>query len=268
MIRRPTLPTWFVLILVTLLAQSASAFYSPQLGRWVNRDPLEYLDGMNFYGYVADNPLYYTDPLGLSKVTVIIKIRGKISKVLELSAEEAKRLLKRRTDDALKPKPDRKYTGEVFVNMPDRKSAKKLAKEVSPCNDAVRHPKNAQGHPPHYHPVKSRSPNGRPKTEGTPHIGDEYNGSSPAFMCIVRAMEEGADIAIDLTPIIGDLRDAPELFDALDDTIRITYTEAGRTVELRNKDKERRTRRLSSSVDTCMDRCEKPLSAGSLLPGR
>ena len=65
MIRRHTLSTWFVLILVTLLAQSASAFYSPQLGRWVNRDPIGYIGGYSLYGYVGGMPTYWLDPSGL-----------------------------------------------------------------------------------------------------------------------------------------------------------------------------------------------------------
>jgi RHS repeat-associated protein len=38
--------------------------YSPQLGRWLQRDPLGYVDGMNLYEYVAGGPVRYTDPLG------------------------------------------------------------------------------------------------------------------------------------------------------------------------------------------------------------
>ncbi len=39
--------------------------YSPQLGRFLQRDPLEYPDGYNLYQYVMSNPLNYTDPFGL-----------------------------------------------------------------------------------------------------------------------------------------------------------------------------------------------------------
>lgn len=39
--------------------------YSPQLGRWLQRDPLGYVDGPNLYGYGRSRPLSLVDPLGL-----------------------------------------------------------------------------------------------------------------------------------------------------------------------------------------------------------
>jgi RHS repeat-associated protein len=40
-------------------------FYSPALGRWINRDPLGEEGGVNLYGFVGNNPVNKTDPLGL-----------------------------------------------------------------------------------------------------------------------------------------------------------------------------------------------------------
>ncbi|MCO5069475.1 MAG: hypothetical protein M9910_12470, partial [Kiritimatiellae bacterium] len=40
-------------------------FYSPQLGRWLSRDPLEELGGFNLYGFVINNPMSTVDLLGL-----------------------------------------------------------------------------------------------------------------------------------------------------------------------------------------------------------
>ncbi len=40
--------------------------YSPTLGRWLQRDPLGYVDGVNLYNYAAANPTGYLDPLGLT----------------------------------------------------------------------------------------------------------------------------------------------------------------------------------------------------------
>ena len=40
--------------------------YHPTLGRWVVRDPVGYLDGVNLYQYCDTNPGYWLDPLGLA----------------------------------------------------------------------------------------------------------------------------------------------------------------------------------------------------------
>ena len=40
--------------------------YSPTLGRFLQRDPMLYIDGMNLYEYCRSNPIDYNDPTGLS----------------------------------------------------------------------------------------------------------------------------------------------------------------------------------------------------------
>lgn len=39
--------------------------YSPELGRWLERDPIGYVDGMSLYQYVGSSPSQFNDPYGL-----------------------------------------------------------------------------------------------------------------------------------------------------------------------------------------------------------
>jgi RHS repeat-associated protein len=39
-------------------------YYSAQLGRWINRDPIEEEGGFNLYGFVENDPIDYIDPIG------------------------------------------------------------------------------------------------------------------------------------------------------------------------------------------------------------
>lgn len=41
-----------------------------ELGKWTRRDPAEYVDGPNVYGYATDGPVNATDPSGLCTTTV------------------------------------------------------------------------------------------------------------------------------------------------------------------------------------------------------
>jgi RHS repeat-associated protein len=40
--------------------------YSPDLGRFLQRDPLGYVDGLNLFAYAGNNPAVVTDPWGLT----------------------------------------------------------------------------------------------------------------------------------------------------------------------------------------------------------
>ena len=55
----------FAILLMLLTAQAAFAYYCPETQRWLNRDPIQELGGLNLYGYVRGNPVNYVDPLGL-----------------------------------------------------------------------------------------------------------------------------------------------------------------------------------------------------------
>ena len=45
-------------------ARSGSRFYSPSLHTWISRDPIAEKGGINLYGFVANNPIYYVDSNG------------------------------------------------------------------------------------------------------------------------------------------------------------------------------------------------------------
>ncbi len=49
-------------------------WYSPQLLRWLNRDPILYAGGDNVYVYVASNPVASVDPTGLTPAAPAIGI--------------------------------------------------------------------------------------------------------------------------------------------------------------------------------------------------
>jgi RHS repeat-associated protein len=40
-------------------------YYSANLGRWINRDPIEEFGGFNIYGFVGNDPAWFVDPYGL-----------------------------------------------------------------------------------------------------------------------------------------------------------------------------------------------------------
>jgi RHS repeat-associated protein len=46
-------------------------YYDAVLGRFVGRDPLEYVDGLNLYQYVRNRPIQLTDPFGTSPAHII-----------------------------------------------------------------------------------------------------------------------------------------------------------------------------------------------------
>ncbi|WP_324872551.1 RHS repeat-associated core domain-containing protein [Methylocaldum sp.] len=47
-------------------------YYDPTLGRFTQRDPAGFADGVNPYVYVGNNPVSFTDPLGLSKYNPVV----------------------------------------------------------------------------------------------------------------------------------------------------------------------------------------------------
>lgn len=55
----------------TSLYYYRARYYDPSTGRFISEDPLGFLAGRNFYPYVANSPLNFTDQLGLSQNDVL-----------------------------------------------------------------------------------------------------------------------------------------------------------------------------------------------------
>jgi len=50
---------------VTGFVYARNRYYDPELGRFIQTDPMGYVDGPNSYQYALNNPVNYSDPLGL-----------------------------------------------------------------------------------------------------------------------------------------------------------------------------------------------------------
>lgn len=52
------------LLALLLSALPASAFYDPNLGRWIDRDPIDEQGGVNLYAFVFNSPVNSVDAFG------------------------------------------------------------------------------------------------------------------------------------------------------------------------------------------------------------
>jgi len=61
---------WTVLVAAAVLAGASSAWatHNPHLGRFMQRDPLGYVDGMSSHGYQTGSPLGHLDPGGRKRI--------------------------------------------------------------------------------------------------------------------------------------------------------------------------------------------------------
>ena len=57
---------------ILLTPRLTHAEYNPITGRFLQRDPIKYVDGMNLYEYVNSRPTYFVDSFGLTSVAPVI----------------------------------------------------------------------------------------------------------------------------------------------------------------------------------------------------
>lgn len=50
--------------LTTGLLRFGARDYDPSIGRWLNKDPIRFASGSNFYVYVKNDPINFVDPSG------------------------------------------------------------------------------------------------------------------------------------------------------------------------------------------------------------
>ncbi len=56
-------------------------YYSPSLGRWLSRDPIEERGGLNLYGFVNNDPVNRFDHLGLASLEDIKALKEEIEMI-------------------------------------------------------------------------------------------------------------------------------------------------------------------------------------------
>jgi len=61
--------TLCIFLFIGIIITPAMANYQSQEGRWMQQDPMEYVDGLNLYEYVKSIPILNRDSLGLSILT-------------------------------------------------------------------------------------------------------------------------------------------------------------------------------------------------------
>ena len=129
-------------------------YHHPTLGRWLQRDPIGYADGMSLYEYVGSEPVGRLDPMGLAKPNVEAPLAGAAgARVINMSGVRIE-IFKTHVKDLRNPKLDWKSrrttaiesiekafgadqleelhwdSGEAKVSLPNSKEAAEKYKTV------------------------------------------------------------------------------------------------------------------------------------------
>src|SRR5688572_23671447 len=59
-----TLQYWLMVTALCCVCHTASAFYNPEQGRWLSRDPIEEQGSLSLYNLAGNDPLSRIDALG------------------------------------------------------------------------------------------------------------------------------------------------------------------------------------------------------------
>ena len=60
-------------VFVGLCIQDASAYYAPEMGRFISRDPIEYeAEDVNLHRYIENRPIRDVDPGGLTPMHALL----------------------------------------------------------------------------------------------------------------------------------------------------------------------------------------------------
>jgi RHS repeat-associated protein len=111
----------------TGLSYFGHRFYSPALGRWMTRDPMEEAVGLNLFGFVHNNPINYIDPTGYDRKKLTPTDYDEMKKIAEEAAKEvAEKTIKKKLDLTV-PKPkDCKELERIYKDQ--KKTTEEAAK--------------------------------------------------------------------------------------------------------------------------------------------
>ena len=105
------------------MVYARNRYYSPGLGRFISQDPIGFAGGLNLYAYCGNDPINFTDPLGLDRVIIAggctitdLDHDNSAFNFLNASSNRAK---------ALKPKLKPGEKIHVIVYMPNYKKREK-----------------------------------------------------------------------------------------------------------------------------------------------
>ena len=128
-------------------------YYTPDLGRWINRDPIEEEGGLNIYSFCGNDTENFNDNLGLAKLKIIIQLfkilpNGQRQLLKNLTKRDARELQKLTKEIAKQKGMPR----GVVMETTTKAQAKKLAKRKG---YKVIHEVDKKTNVPHFHSAKN-----------------------------------------------------------------------------------------------------------------